>query len=192
VDANDAPLAESGGLGYVGNPNPDFMLGFNNVVTYGGFVFRMLIDGRFGGEVMSITQAMNDKYGVSETSAADRDNGGVQVDAVYEDGTPVDHPIDAKVFYTTVGGRDGITEYYVYSATNIRLREFSIGYNFKFKSDIVKNLRLSLVSRNLFFFYLDAPYDPDIAMSTGTGLQGVDAYSIPSTRSFGLNLAIKF
>ncbi len=192
VDASGAPLAESGGLGYVGNPNPDFMLGFNNVVTAGNFVFRVLIDGRFGGQVMDITQAMADKYGVSENSAKARDEGGVNIDAVYEDGTPVNGPIDAKTFYTTVGGRDGITEYYVYSATNVRLREFSIGYNFKFKSNVVDNLRLSFVSRNLFFFYLDAPYDPDIAMSTGTGLQGVDAFSIPSTRSFGLNLSIKF
>ncbi len=192
VDASGAPLAESGGLGYVGNPNPDFMLGFNNVVTAGNFVFRVLIDGRFGGQVMDITQAMADKYGVSENSAKARDEGGVNIDAVYEDGTPVSGPLDPKTFYTTVGGRDGITEYYVYSATNVRLREFSIGYNFKFKSNVVDNLRLSFVSRNLFFFYLDAPYDPDIAMSTGTGLQGVDAFSIPSTRSFGLNLSIKF
>jgi TonB-linked SusC/RagA family outer membrane protein len=193
VDANGAPLAQTGGLGYVGNPNPDFMLGFNNVITVGNFIFRVLIDGRFGGEVMSITQAMNDKYGVSEITGTDRDAGGVNIDAVYEDGTPVNGPIDAQTFYTTVGGRDGITEYYVYNATNVRLREFSIGYNFKFKSnEIIEGLKLSFVSRNLFFFYLDAPYDPDISMSTGTGLQGVDAYSIPSTRSFGLNLSIKF
>jgi len=192
VDADGKPMAEVGGLGYVGNPNPDFMLGFNNIITAGNFTFRVLIDGRFGGEVMSITQAMNDKFGVSLVSADDRDNGGVAIDAVYEDGTPVNGMLNAQDFYTTVGGRDGITEYYVYDATNVRLREFSVGYNFPLKSKLIKNFRLSFVSRNLFFFYLKAPYDPDIAMSTATGLQGVDAYSIPSTRSFGLNLSIKF
>jgi len=192
VDADGKPMAETGGLGYVGNPNPDFMLGFNNIITAGNFTFRVLIDGRFGGEVMSITQAMNDKFGVSLVSADDRDNGGVAIDAVYEDGTPVNGLLNAQDFYTTVGGRDGITEYYVYDATNVRLREFSVGYNFPLKSKLIKNFRLSFVSRNLFFFYLKAPYDPDIAMSTATGLQGVDAYSIPSTRSFGLNLSIKF
>ncbi len=192
VDKDGKPMAEAGGLGYVGNPNPDFMLGFNNIVTVGNFTFRALIDGRFGGEVMSITQAMNDKFGVSLNSANARDNGGVDFAAVYEDGTPVSGKLNAKDFYTTVGGRDGITEYYVYDATNVRLREFSVGYNFHMKSKVVKLLRLSFVSRNLFFFYLKAPYDPDIAMSTATGLQGVDAYSIPSTRSFGLNVSIKF
>ena len=192
VDADGKPMAEDGGLGYVGNPNPDFMLGFNNIITVGNFTFRALIDGRFGGEVMSITQAMNDKYGVSLTSADDRDNGGVDFAAVYEDGTPVTGKLNAQDFYTTVGGRDGITEYYVYDATNVRLREFSVGYSFPLKSKVVKSLGLSLIARNLFFFYLKAPYDPDIAMSTATGLQGVDSYSIPSTRSFGLNLSIKF
>ncbi len=192
VDANGKPMAAEGGLGYVGNPNPDFMIGFNNVFTVGNFTFRALIDGRFGGEVMSITQAMNDKYGVSLTTADDRDNGGVEIDAVYEDGTPVSGKLDAHDFYNTVGGRDGITEYYVYDATNVRLREFSAGYNFKLNSKVVKNLQLSFVARNLFFFYLKAPYDPDVAMATNVGLQGVDAYSIPSTRSFGLNLSVKF
>lgn len=192
VDADGKPMAEAGGLGYVGNPNPDFMLGFNNIITTGNFTFRVLIDGRFGGEVMSITQAMNDKYGVSLVSADARDNDGIAIDAVYEDGTAVTGNLNAQDFYTTVGGRDGITEYYVYDATNVRLREFSVGYNFPLKSNVIKNFRLSFVSRNLFFFYLKAPYDPDIAMSTATGLQGVDAYSIPSTRSFGLNLSIKF
>ena len=38
------------------------------------------------------------------------------------------HIYNIKGFYEQVGGRNGVTEYYMYDATNIRLRELSLGY----------------------------------------------------------------
>ncbi len=190
VDANGRPMAQKGGLEYVGNPNPNFMLSFDNNITWKRFTFRVLFDGRFGGQVMSLTQAMSDLYGVTKVTADARDNGGVAIGAQYADGTPYSGKLNAHDFYTTVGGRAGITEYYVYDATNIRLRELSIGYKFKINSNVVKGLRLSFVARNLFFIMNNAPFDPDVSMSTATSFQGVDVFSPPSTRSFGLNLNI--
>ncbi|MCK5775176.1 MAG: SusC/RagA family TonB-linked outer membrane protein [Bacteroidales bacterium] len=188
VDADGKPLTDGNDLQYVGNPNPDYMLGFNNNFNYRGFNLRFLIDGRFGGQVMSITEAQNDLLGVSKASADARDAGGVDIEAEYEDGTPVNGLLDATTFYTTVGGRAGITEYYTYDATNIRLRELSLGYLVPLKSKTFDNMKVSFVARNLFFFMNKAPFDPDISMSTGTALQGVDTFSLPSTRSFGLSL----
>ncbi len=190
VDENGKPLASEGGLEAVGNPEPDFRLSMNNLLTYKRFTFRVLIDGRFGGEVMSLTQAMSDLYGVTKVTADARDNGGVDIAAQYADGTPYQGKLDPQTFYTTVGGRAGITEYYVYDATNIRLREFSVGYRFNIHSNVVSGLKLAFVARNLFFFMNNAPFDPDITMSTGTSFQGVDVFSPPSTRSFGLNLTL--
>jgi hypothetical protein len=188
VDADGKPMTSGNDLEYVGNPNPDFMLGFNNNFTYGRLNFRFLIDGRIGGQVMSITEAQNDLLGVSKATADARDAGGVDIEAEYEDGTPVNGLLDATTFYTTVGGRAGITEYYTYDATNIRLRELSLGYSVPLKSKTFENMKVSFVARNLFFFMNKAPFDPDISMSTGTALQGVDTFSLPSTRSFGLSL----
>lgn len=190
VDADGKPLAAEGGLEYLGNPRPDFLLGWNNVFTIKNWDVRMLINARIGGQVMSITEAMNDLYGVSQASADARDNGGVDMAAEYEDGTPFQGKLDAQTFYTTVGGRAGITEHYMYDATNIRLAEFAIGYKFNFDSKLVSGLKLSFVSRNLFFFMNKAPFDPDISMSTGTAMQGVEVFALPSTRSFGLNLIL--
>jgi hypothetical protein len=53
-------------------------------------------------------------------------------------------------------------------------------------------MRLSVIANNLFFIYKDAPFDPNIASSTGIGLQGVDIYGQPSTRSIGLNINVNF
>ncbi|MNR05624.1 hypothetical protein D3C85_1216670 [compost metagenome] len=176
----------------VGNANPDFMLGWSNTFKFGAFTANFLIDGRFGGDVMSITEGMNDFYGVSKRSGDARNAGGVAVNAVMPDGTKVTR-IDAQKYYEAVGGLNGATAEYVYDATNVSLREVSLGYTFNKKAiPFVNSATLSLIARNLFFFYKDAPFDPNIALSTGQGLQGVDIYGLPSTRSIGLNLNVTF
>ena len=55
-----------------------------------------------------------------------------------------------------------------------------------------KNLTAALIARNLFFFYKDAPCDPDVSMGTGNGVQGVDIFNLPSATSLGLNLKLNF
>jgi hypothetical protein len=181
------PQPTDGALEYLGNPNPDFMAGLSNTLNYKGVELKFLIDGRFGGQVMSITEALLDEFGVSQRSADARDAGGVDINGT---------KLDAEAYFTAVGGRSGITENYVYDATNIRLRELSVGFNLpKSITDglgFLQTARLSLIGRNLFFFQNKAPFDPDVTFSTGVGFQGVDVFSLPSTRSFGFNLSLGF
>lgn len=177
----------------VGNANPDYMLGLNNSFKWNNFFLNFTIDGRFGGDVMSLTEAVNDQFGVSKTTGDARNAGGVAINAVYPDGTAYAGKYPAESYYSQVGGRAGITGEYVYDATNVSLRELALGYTFDIKnSKIFKTANLSLVGRNLFFFYKDAPFDPNISLSTGNGLQGIDVYAAPSTRSVGLNLNVTF
>ena len=172
----------------IGNTNPDFNLGWQNTFTYKDFTLYILFDGRFGGDVLSLTQAELDKAGVSKRTGDDRNQGGVSFD-----GKTI---ADAERFYNIVGGRDGITEHYVYDATNMRLRELSFGYSVPSrilkKTPAVKGVDLSLIARNLFFIVNNAPYDPDGTLSVGNSLQGVDVFGMPSSRSIGFNLKINF
>ncbi|WP_348799957.1 SusC/RagA family TonB-linked outer membrane protein [Flavobacterium adhaerens] len=179
----------------IGNSNPDFMLGFSNTFKIGAFTANILIDGRFGGEVVSLTQAINDQYGVSKASGDARNAGGIS-NVIYDDGTPYTKnggKYPAQDYYTQVGGRNGATGEYAYDATNVSVREISIGYTFK-KSILpfLDSASVSLIGRNLFFIYKDAPFDPNVSLSTGEGLQGVDIYGMPSTRNIGLNLNLTF
>ncbi len=98
----------------------------------------------------------------------------------------------AQDYYTKTGGRAGLLGEYVYDATNINLRELSRSYRIPVKSEFVESMNLSVIANNLFFIYKDAPFDPNIASSTGIGLQGVDIYGQPSTRSIGLNINVNF
>ncbi|HIT82575.1 MAG TPA: SusC/RagA family TonB-linked outer membrane protein [Candidatus Avibacteroides faecavium] len=173
---------------YVGNMNSKWNLSWNNTFRYKDFTLSFLIDGRIGGKVLSMTEATMDGWGVSERTGEARDNGGtVTVDGV---------TFDAQKYYTTVGSTSYNTAYdnsqYVYNATNFRLRELSLGYTFRNLLGTGNHLTLSLIGRNLFFFYKDAPMDPDVSIGTGNGMQGIDIFSLPTSRSFGLNIKLNF
>ncbi|TDW95803.1 SusC/RagA family TonB-linked outer membrane protein [Dinghuibacter silviterrae] len=190
IGSGGLPLTNNG-FNLIGNPNPKFQLGWSNTLTYKNLTFSFLIDGKFGGNVLSMTQAMLDQYGVSEVTGQARDAGAVKINGVGPNGIAVT-TINPQTWYTTIGGRAGITGEYMYSATVVRLREAALGYTFPLKSTIVKNLRLSVTGRNLLYFSKKAPYDPELTMSTGNGLSGVDVFSQPATRNLGVNLNVTF
>jgi TonB-linked SusC/RagA family outer membrane protein len=188
-DAAGLPLRDNeAGLLKIANCAPKWSLGWSNTFTYKDFSLFFLIDGRFGGDVLSITQADLDSYGVSKATGDARNAGHVSFDGK--------NISDVRGFYGVVGGRAGITEYYVYDATNIRLRELSLGYNLPKnafgENGVIKGCEISLIGRNLFFLMNNAPYDPDASLSTGNNLQGVDVFGMPTNRSFGVNLKLKF
>ena len=64
----------------LGNSSPDFNLGWSNTITWKDFSLYFLIDGRFGGDVMSLTEADLDQQGVSKTSGDARDRGYVMLE----------------------------------------------------------------------------------------------------------------
>ncbi len=187
---NSSGTLQSTDFTTVAHAQPDFTLGWNNTFNFKDFSFSFLVDGKFGGNVVSVTEAVNDKYGVSQTTAEARNTNGGMIDVVDENG--VASQITAQEYYNAIGGRDGMLGEYVYDATNISLRELSIGYKLPIESDFFESVRLSLIANNLFFIYKEAPFDPNITASTGLGLQGVDIFNQPSTRSVGFNVNINF
>lgn len=182
-----APLQEK-----VGNVNPNLLLGWTNNLSYRNFFASILVNGKFGGMAFSKTEAFLDSYGVSERTAAARDAGNIPINAIQEE-TAVTS-IDPYTYYSSVGDRNKIMEPYVFSRTNIRLGQFVVGYNFKSNSTspIFRDASISFVGRNLFFFYKKAPFDPEQAMSTNNSMQSNDVFSMPFTRSYGLNLKFTF
>jgi len=176
---------------YIGNSNPRWSLGWNNRFRFKNLTLGFLVNGKFGGKVISQTEAMLDGYGVSERSADARDNGGVVIDAVMPDGTAVT-TMDAKKYYTTIGDRDGIKEPYTYDRTNIRLAQFSLSYDWNLQHSAVRQINVSLVGQNLFFLYKDAPYDPEVILNTLIVDQAIDNFSLPTTRTVGFSFKISF
>jgi TonB-linked SusC/RagA family outer membrane protein len=183
----------------LGTSIPKAILGFRNTFTYGRLSFSFFIDGRIGGQVMDVTQAILDEYGVSQASADARDHAStfLPVKGKYVGGGTVTS-IDPKTWYGAVGSRAGLAEYYMTSGTNVRLREMSLSYSLKPEvtmaktHNVIKALSFGLNARNLFFFYKKANFDPDIAVGTSNGNQGYNAFTAPATRSIGGSIKVSF
>jgi outer membrane receptor protein involved in Fe transport len=183
---------KAGKMEKVGNVNPDFLLGWNNNFTFHNFFASFLINGKFGGVAFSKTEAFLDSYGVSERSAAARDLGYVPINAVM--GSTTVTKLDPATYYSAIGDRNKIMEPYIYSRTNVRLGQLVLGYTFRSKNanPVFKDASVSLIGRNLFFFYKKAPYDPEAAMSTNNSMQSNDVFGLPATRQLGFNVKFTF
>lgn len=168
----------------LGSVFPKANLAWRNDFNYGNFNFGFMLSARLGGIVYSATQAYLDYYGVSEATAAARDFGGVVVNGDL---------IDAENWYSVVAGQGGLPQYYTYSATNFRLQEVSIGYTIpKAKLWNIADVTVSLVGRNLWMIYCEAPFDPEAVATTGNYYQGIDNFMMPGTRNLGFNVRLKF
>ncbi len=173
----------------IANPEPKFQLGWNNSFQYQNFSLNFLVDGKFGGQVVSVMQSLLDEYGVSKAYGDARAAGGVKVNGVGPAGQAIT-TVDAQTWYTAIGGRNAILGEYVYSATTVRLREAALGYTLPVHNSAFKSFKLSVTGRNLIYFYRKAPFDPEITFSTGNGLGGVDIFNQPALRSYGLKLDV--
>ena len=170
----------------LGSLLPDATMGWRNDFRYKQFGFGFMLSARLGGIVISGTQAALDYSGVSKATADARDNGGVTV----AEGII----IPAQKYYQLQGRpKDYLTQYYTYSATNVRLREAYISYNIPRKwLGNVLDLSISVTGKNLWMLYSKAPFDPEAVSSTGNYAQGIDYFMMPSLRSFGFSVKAKF
>lgn len=177
---------EKGDPVLLGKTTPDFTLGWNLHFGWRGLSISALFNGRFGGIVTSSTQAIMDRFGVSEDSAKARDNGGVRL------GTQ--GIVDANKYYHMVGAQGGsdMMGFYTYDATNIRLQQMTISYKLpsKWFDGVIRGMTVSLLGNNLWMIYNKAPHDPELTPSTGTYGIGNDYFMQPSVRSFGASIKL--
>lgn len=169
---------------YAGNSQAKYTMGWRNQFGWKDLTFGFLVSARIGGVGVSMTQALMDSYGVSKVTADARDAGGVMIN-----GSLV--PAVQK-YYQTVGTSAG--SMYVYSATNVRLAELSLGYDLPINKWVkfIKGMNVAFTGRNLFMFYCKAPYDPELTASTGTHFDGMDYFMQPSLRNLGFSVKLNF
>ena len=170
---------------YLGSVLPDYNLAWRNDFSWKGAHLGILFTGRIGGICYSATQANMDLFGVSETSAAARDAGGVLINGR--------EMVDPQRWYAAIASQSGLPHYYTYSATNFRLQELSVGYTLprRWFRDVC-SIDVSFVGRNLWMIYCKAPFDPEAIASTGNNYQGIDYFMVPSLRSLGFSLRVTF
>ena len=172
---------------YAGSTDAKHRLSWGGHLGFGGFTANFLFTARLGGVVVSKTQAVMDYFGVSQDSANARESGFMEFNGMKTN--------DFESYYKVIGtgpSTNGVMSQYVYDATNVRLAEISLGYDFPVAKWGCGWLNLSVVGNNLAMLYLKAPFDPEMTASMGTYNQGIDYFMQPSTRSLGFSVKVKF
>lgn len=201
----------------LGNINPDWVGGLNNAFSYKGLFMNVLVDFVQGGELSSSTKYQMTAKGTGAFTEEgrrpqDTDDSGAQLPFVgvldgvvevldsngevtgYEENTKA---VDGQTYWANRAW-SGIGEEFVLDASYIMLREVTIGYNIN--PDVLKNsafngIRVSLIGRNLFYFeehMEDMGISPESAPNTAPGARGIETLSMPTTRSWGINLNLTF
>jgi hypothetical protein len=167
-----------------------------------------LFDIRSGGQVYSHTQTVGREGGIIAETLEGRANGydlslegnGVIGEGVVQqaDGTfkPNAVKLSAREWHTSLTLGRRLVEPMIYDASFIKLRELRLGYTLPNKwlgKAPVRDIRLSIVGRNL-ALWTDVPHiDPETASTAGgTIIPGVESVAIPSVRSWGMNLNFNF
>lgn len=208
VDNNGRPkaAAENTILGYY---TPEWAGAISNTFTYKRISLSALIDASIGGSIYSGSAQTGYYAGVYPGTLPGRDaehggltftdaNGktrddGIIFDGVKEDGSKNTTILSAEDYYKS---SYSINEAYIYDASYVKLREIALSYSFSkktIKKIGLEGLTLSAIVRNVAFLYRTAKHiDPEAALNTSNGAQGYEVLSLPTTRSFGFNVNIKF
>ena len=202
-DANGYPTINPAKGIYIGNREPDFLLGIGSTFRYKNATLSFLLDSRKGGDVVNVTgrglvsSGMNHLYGkyrnreyiVDGVQAVTASDGTV---SYVKNTTPVvldQHFINK--YYSTVSSN------FIEDGSYLRLSYVALAYDFTpmmKRGWAVKGLSVTFTGRNLFLLTKYTGNDPAILASTagGTGGMGIDHYAVPASRSFNFTLKATF
>lgn len=201
VGEDGLPLITTG-KSKVGNQSPDWMLGWTNSFSYKGFNLSFLVDFRIGGDLYSATASNLYTRGNAAGTVVNGErqdfivpNSVVQTPNGYtENKVPVTH----QNYWERIGstGNYGLPEMYTYDATNIRLRNITLGYDFNkamLKDTPFQRLRLSATCNNVWMIHYNLPgIDPESVSATNTNATGFENGAAPTSRSFTFNVTVGF
>ena len=194
------PLVNTSKQLYIGNREPDFMLGVGSSFRYRDLTVGFLFDGRCGGDVVNITGSslisngqhhLLDKYRNREIvfkGVVENPDGSFSPNT-----TPIilDQTFINTYFYP-------VSSNFIEDGSYIRLSYVTVGYdlsNLLAKNCPVRGLNVSLTGRNLFLLTKYSGSDPQVTesgSSYGSGSGGFDRYGVPKTRSFNISVKATF
>ncbi len=179
---DDAGLPQSDTLRAFGTGVHPNSLGINNRVSFGNLSLSFLVDIKTGGKIYNATEAYGTFRGLTKQTLEGRETGLGNVAAA-----------DVQDYYQRIAF--GISEEFIDDADFAKLREVILSY--RLPNKLTTNLpfssaTLSFAARNLFVLWSKVDnIDPESTFSTGNA-QGLEMFGVPVTRTYGLNLSVKF
>jgi hypothetical protein len=212
----------SSNMEILGNGTYDFLMGFGNNFRYKNLNLGVLFDMKFGADLFSMTSMQAHTNGTSKETLEGRKEwyeseearmsqgiapgswtptGGYVAKGVIAvtDGAgnvtyrPNDVYIDPQTYWANI--YNNTPEPYIYDASYIKLRELSLSYRLPSSAlgkSGIKELSISLFARNLWLIYSNIPnIDPESNYNNGNA-QGFEYGSLPTRRTYGISVGIKF
>jgi TonB-linked SusC/RagA family outer membrane protein len=188
-----------------GSALPKWVGGFTNTFNYKGLAVSVLIDFKLGGQMLSGTNFNAMRHGLLQETLVGREGGTVDANGndpgkvtgigVDINGNPNTASNTAQNYYSVVRAK-GLVEPVIYDAGYWKLRQITIGYDFTrfFKAvPAIKGVKLSFVANNVLMIKKWVPnIDPEAFGYSSDNVVGMESPTLPSTRSLGFNLNVKF
>lgn len=203
----------------IGNSSWDWTGGFYSTLTYKNFRLSAGFDVKVGADIYSMSMRSAYQTGKASQTLEGRDEWYASEEAreaagmtdeqwrasgnckgfiapgviANGDGTyrPNDIPVNPETYWKAIA--NNVQSAFVYDNSYVKCREITFGYNFpeKMLGKWAKALSVSFVARNPFIVWKNIPnIDPDSSYNT-SGL-GLEYGSLPSRKSYGINVNVKF
>lgn len=181
--------------GVIGDPNPDFMLGFRNTLKYKGITFTFLFDVRSGGDIYNGTKNVMNTLGTHKTTE-NRDEDFIFPGINATTGLPNTVAVKRnESYYAAQGGLAGLSEAAIEDGSFIRLREVGLYYTLPAKwieKSFIKGLNVGCSGRNLLLFTKYSGIDPETNLSGVSNSLGRDYFNMPNTKGVEFSLQLTF
>ncbi len=178
----------------VGKTVAPVTMGLSNTFRYKRFSLDVLLDGKFGNKVFSVAEVYETRLGLLKTTLPGRANG-LTVTGVDQTGKPYTETIPVSGLRSYYDNYKNYGDLFLHDGSFVKLRQVLFSYSVpvnNFKLFKIQSLNVSFVARNLAILYKKTDgFDPEESYSN-SNFQGFESIQLPRTRSFGLNLSVKF
>ncbi|WP_114777470.1 SusC/RagA family TonB-linked outer membrane protein [Botryobacter ruber] len=185
---------------YIGNAYADWKGGFSNEFSYKNFRFSFLLDGQYGGIIYSQTHHKMSEQGKLKHTLMGREEGYIIGEGVVDNGDGTYSPNTTKVspmeYYKRYYRRANV-ESNSFDASYLKLREMRLEYNLPKsllnRARFLQGASVALYGRDLAMLTNFPIFDPETAALNGsTILPGVEIGQMPTPRTYGMNVTLKF
>lgn len=203
----------------LGNASWDWTGGLSTTFSYKNFALSALFDVKVGGDLYSMSARASYESGKNPATLVGREEwykseeqrmaagiakgadtwtptGGFVAPGVIDNGDGTYRPNDIKInpedYWMSVCRN--APSMFIYDNSYVKCREITLTYQFpkKWLGKVVQDMSISFVTRNPFIVWKNIPdIDPDSNYNNTTGM-GLEYGSLPSRKSYGVNLYVKF
>jgi TonB-linked SusC/RagA family outer membrane protein len=189
----------------IGNPNPDWLAGLRNTLTWKGLNFSFLIDVRKGGDIWNGTQGALTFFGMTENTESRGEEtvfegvlGTVDGDGnlVTAGTTNTNTVVLDQAWYQGDGGGFGnVAEHFIQDGSFVKLRDIGLSYDIPTKvlrKSPIGKISVGVSARNFILWTAYEGIDPETNLMGSMNAQGLDYFNMPSTKSYLFSLNLGF